>query len=398
MSVHKKVKANGDISYQVRYRASGRNCQQTFPTKKLAEAFDGSLRMKKLTGEMATIEAGKKTLAEFGEEWWRVAREPLAIATRKNYSTSWNKHVLPFLGEMQLREITPRAVEEWKTELSRNGRRDQTVKKAMNVLQTCMQKAVLWGELKVNPVREVKKPSSKRRKAIRPATPLVVERMREHMLEEGNVRDATLVSVLAYAGLRPGEALALRWDHVRSKTLLIEGAVAYGETKETKTESIRSVPILPALREDLEYWRLRVPKYPGDLIFPSRSRGGKPWAREAYKSWGQKAFKRAAFAADRPDLAPYDLRHSLASLLLRQGKSVVEVAAIMGHQPTMCLSTYAHVIADLDEDDRRPADELIQDARAQLAQYENGRQIEEGPHSNVRRLFAAGAPPKRFAG
>lgn len=394
MSVHKKVKANGDNSWQVRYRAAGRNRQQTFATKKQAEAFDGSVRMKQLTGEMAMIDAGKKSLAEFGEEWWEVASEVLATATRQNYSTSWNKHVLPFLGDKQLRELTPRVVEEWKTELSRNGRRDQTVKKAMNVLQTCLQKAVLWGEIKVNPVREVKKPSSKRRRAIRPAAPLVVEQMREHLLEEGNVRDATLVSILAYAGLRPGEALALRWDHVRSKTLLIEDAVAYGEAKETKTEAIRSVPILQSLRDDLEYWRPRAPKYPGDLIFPSRSRGGKPWAREAYKSWGQKAFKRAAIAVDRPDLSPYALRHSLASLLLRQGMSVVEVAAIMGHQPTMCLSTYAHVIADLDEDDRRPANELIQDAREQVAQYGNGEQIEEGPHSNVRRLFAARPLPK----
>lgn len=397
MSVHKKVKANGDISWQVRYRAAGRNRQQTFATKKLAEAFDGSLRMKKLTGEMAKIDAGKKPLAEFGEEWWEAAKVTLEPSTRANYSNSWNNHIMPFLGEMQLREITPRVVDEWKTDLSRQGRTNPTIQKAMSVLQLCLQKAVIWGEVQFNPVRDVRKPSAKRLKAIRPATPHTVELIRNRLLTKATLRDATLVSVIAYAGVRPGEALALRWDHVRTKTLLIEEAVSYGKVKGTKTSAIRSVPIMPALREDLEYWRPRAPKYPGDLIFPSNKLKGKPWLREGYKSWQRKTFRKAAIEAGRIDLTPYDLRHSLASLLLRQGMSVVEVAAIMGHSPAMCLSTYAHVIAELDPDDRRPASELIDEARREVAQQANDEQIEEGARSNVRHLFAARPLPKRFA-
>jgi hypothetical protein len=40
-----------------------------------------------------------------------------------------------------------------------------------------------------------------------------------------------LISVLAYAGLRPQEAPALTRGHVRERTLLIEQAVADGELK-----------------------------------------------------------------------------------------------------------------------------------------------------------------------
>lgn len=197
MSVHKKVKANGEIIWQVRYRAAGQNRQQSFATKKQAEAFDGSLRMKKLTGEMAKVDAGKKTLAEFGEEWWGTVSDHLATATRRNYSTCWNNHVLPFLGERQLREITPRVIEEWRADLSRAERTNPTIKKAMNVLQSCLQKAVLWGEIQINPLREVKKPSGKRTKAVRPVAPREVEIMRADMLERGRDRDAALLVVLA---------------------------------------------------------------------------------------------------------------------------------------------------------------------------------------------------------
>ena len=41
-------------------------------------------------------------------------------------------------------------------------------------------------------------------------------------------RDATLISVLAYAGIRPGEALALQWRDIREQTIL--AAVAAGLT------------------------------------------------------------------------------------------------------------------------------------------------------------------------
>lgn len=397
MSVHKKVKANGDISWQVRYRVAGQNRQQTFVTKKQAEAFDGSLRMKRLTGEMAKIDAGKRLLYEFGEEWWETVSGQLATATRVNYSNCWNNHIMPFLGELPLREITPREIERWQSDLARSGRSNPTIKKAMQTLQTCLQKAVVWGEIQVNPVREVKKPSGKRIKAVRPVSPREIEIIRAYLLAEGKYRDATLVAVLAYAGLRPGEALALRWDHVRSKTLLIEQALAYSEIKETKTGAIRSVRILPALKADLDEWRLRAPAHPSNLVFASRTNGDGPWLREAYKSWTRKSFKVAAEAAGRPDLRPYDLRHSFASLLIREGKSVVEVASQLGHAPTMTLSTYAHVMADVDEEDRRPADELISEARLNQRRVLENEQIEEGARSNVRRLFADGPLPKRFA-
>jgi hypothetical protein len=68
----------------------------------------------------------------------------------------------------------------------------------------------------------------------------------------------------------------------------------------------------------------------------------------------------------------------------------------------MTLSTYAHVMADLDDDDRRNADELIQEAREVVAtratseQSKKGSEIEEGAQSNVRDLFAGDVRQKRL--
>jgi hypothetical protein len=62
-------------------------------------------------------------------------------------------------------------------------------------------------------------------------------------------------------------------------------------------------------------------------------------------------------------MRPYDLRHAFCSLLIAEGQSVVEVARQAGHAPTMTLSTYAHVMADLDGSDRVSAEDAIRPPR-----------------------------------
>ena len=181
------------------------------------------------------------------------------------------------------------------------------------------------------------------RPEVRPLAPIVVERMRA----AANARDATLISVLAYGGLRPGEALALRWGDVRENTLLIERAISLGVEKDTKTAAQRTVRVLAPLAADLREWRMRSGR-PEDtaLVFPSKA--GAPWTDAAYRSWRRRAFRRAAATAGMPNARPYDLRHSFASLLLHQGASVIKVARQLGHDARLTLGTYGHVIDELD--------------------------------------------------
>jgi hypothetical protein len=64
-----------------------------------------------------------------------------------------------------------------------------------------------------------------------------------------------------------------------------------------------------------------------------------------------------------PNARPYDLRHSFVSLLIHEGRSVVDVARQAGHAPTMTLETYAHVFDEFGPEDRLPAEEQIRRAR-----------------------------------
>jgi integrase len=138
-------------------------------------------------------------------------------------------------------------------ELHRHG---AAIRKTLVLLQSVLERAVEWGRVQTNPVRTVRKPPGKRRRVVRPLPPAAVEGLRARLLRDGRRRDATLLSVLAYAGPRPGEALALTWDDVRERVLLVERANAGGEIKATKTGQTRTVRLLAPLVTDLAEWRL----------------------------------------------------------------------------------------------------------------------------------------------
>jgi integrase len=102
---------------------------------------------------------------------------------------------------------------------------------------------------------------------------------------------------------------------------------------------------------------------PGDseLVFPGKE--AQPWTQAAYQSWRRRAFNRATHDADLEHARPYDLRHSFASLLLQEGRSVIYVARQLGHDARLTLSRYGHVIDELEDRPRLEAEEAIADAQ-----------------------------------
>lgn len=286
-----------------------------------------------------------------------------ALKTQLMYASLWDRHVLPRLGGFELRRLTPAVIEAFQAELRRENVGEPTILKTLTLLQGILQRAVVWGRIRANPVAAVRKPTQRRKRAVRAVPPAVVEQIRGALLADDRVRDATLVSVLAYAGLRPGEALALRWQDVGQRTILVERAVALGKVKETKTRQTRSARLLAPLARDLREWRLKAGR-PGDeaLVFPRFD--GAPWNEEDWRNWRQRIFARAAAAAGLDNFRPYDLRHSFVSLLFAEGRTVIEVARQAGHSPTMALATYGHVIEELEGAEQSPAEDVIRAARA----------------------------------
>jgi integrase len=366
MSVERVRRPSGDV-WRVRWREAGRSRSRVLGRKSDAIAFDAEIKRRKRLGELATFDGGRQTVADFAEEWWRLyAAANLVEHTLRSYAWMWDRHVHPRLGGARLSELTPGRLEAFRRSLEADGVGAASTRRVLVILQSVLQRAVEWERIPTNPVRLVRKPPARRSRAVRPIPPEQVEQMRERLVREGAHRDATLLVVLAYAGLRPGEALALTWGCVGKRSLVIDGAIALGKRKPTKTDRMRSVTLLPPLAADLRAWQLACGR-PGDDALVFAGHDGQPWSDTAWRNWRRRIFQPLATDIGLADATPYDLRHSFCSLLIEEGRSVVEVARQAGHAPTMTLDTYGHVFDEADPADRVPAEQRIRQARERYA-------------------------------
>jgi integrase len=178
------------------------------------------------------------------------------------------------------------------------------------------------------------------------ASPEQVEAMRASFLEAGRLGHATLVSLLAYVGLRPREALDLQWEMVDRDRLLLPAEL-------TKRRMARSAEIPRPVLADLGRWRLACGGL-GGLVFP-RPADGDRWTKSDWDNWRNRRFKEAAGAAGLlewnsdtdtwvGDFRPYDLRHTCASLMIRAHVGPADVAAQLGTSLALIFRTYAHSI------------------------------------------------------
>ena len=351
MSVERVARKGGEVVWRVRWRdPRGRNRSKVLGRKADAVAFDAEVRRKKRTGEIASMDGGRETLDEYVAGTWAKAHAVhLAPSTRVLYADTYDRHISPHLGSLQLRNIMPETIAHWQAELVDGGLGKETVKKSITLLGNVLQRAAEGGRIASNPQRLVRKVRVPRSPEVSPLSPSTIEAMRA----AADQRDATLISVLAYAGLRPQEALSLRWSHVQERTLVINSE---------KTGARRSVRLLRPLAVDLARWRAAAaPTNPDAYVFPSHS--GERWTKPAYQSWRRRSFDAAAEAAGVPQATPYTLRHSFCSLLLAEGRTVIEVARQMGHGANLTLNTYGHVIDELAGGERIDAEDAIEAAR-----------------------------------
>jgi len=371
VSVHRIERHDGPVRWQVRWRDGGRDTRarkRTFDRKRDAVAFDDELRRRRRLGDLGLVIGSQETLNEYvSETWTRTHAVTLAPRTLKTYESLYDFHIASTLGRLKLGELTPEVIARWQAERIAAGAGTVSVLKALTLLGTILQLALESERIVRNPVRLVRKARRPAKGEVRPLAPATVEAMRAAADE----RDATLISVLAYAGLRPQEALALRWRDVGQRTIMVNAQ---------KTGQRRNVRLLAPLLEDLkDWWSAQGTRNADALVFPGDD--GEPWAAHDYKNWAKKLprgrkrpgqsvragspgpFARAAQVAGAPSATPYTLRHSFCSLLLHEGRSVIYVARQLGHDAKLTLSTYGHVIDELEDAPRVPAEEAIWAAR-----------------------------------
>ncbi len=358
--------------WQVRYRDhTGRSRSEQFTRKGDAEARLREVQSAEETGRIDLMDAGTATLSEAGVQFFRLHKGEWQPNTAKGHAYVWNAAVegesgypRAALADMAVRNIRKSHVTTWRNDALDAGVPVSSVRRALSLIVRTLDFAADEDMIPANPAARVKPPSEAERPKASIITPKQVERLRAQMSE----RDAALVSILAFAGLRPHEARALRPEQFGGAELHLERACAEdGSLHQLKAgHDMRDVPICTALAEDVA-----AVKWGKGWMFPNAH--GDPMTKVDYDNWRKRRFKKAVKAANAAagddadlipdDLNPYDLRHSICSLWYRQGIDKATIAARLGHSVTVLEKVYAHHFKRLDPLDKRTVDELIADAR-----------------------------------
>ena len=140
------------------------------------------------------------------------------------------------------------------------------------------------------------------------------------------------VLVLAYCGLRPGEAVALRRRDLDDLgRLTVERGISEHRGRlieqDTKTHRARVVQVPASVLSELrDHLKANVPSDPESPVFTTPAR-----TRVRMSNWRHKIWEPAALELDLPSWAtPYVLRHTAASLMAQQGVPVSAAAAALG--------------------------------------------------------------------
>jgi len=341
-----------------RWREGGRHRQRTFDRRGDRDAFRRERIRRQQLGGLVRLEHDV-TLADFMEDYWRAhAISNLEPATRATYRQQWGKHILPRLGDYELLAVTAQVIlRELVEPMRRAGAGDPTLLQVLAVLQAILAHAVTTDRLADNPVRRVAKPRQPGGREVPPVPPVTVEQLRARL----RPADALMVSVLAYAGLRPQELLALYWDDVHERAILVRRKNVDGELYPyTKTRQNRRVKLLAPLAGDLTEWKLATGRRDG-LVMPRAD--GQPWRDHDYRNWRRRVYQPTATALGLASGVPYDLRGSFVSLLAWEGQTMLEVARQAGHSVAICERHYAGIFEDYDPAVRTSAEAAIRAAR-----------------------------------
>lgn len=277
--------------------------------------------------------------------WWSEQEEKnLAANTRTRYESVVDRHILPGVGNLRIREATVPALDRFLRAIKENTGAT-TAKHAKTILSGVLGLAVRHGALDSNPLRDVA--------TVKVSTPtvraLTVDEARalraglaqwqqQAPAKHGRERSADLLDVvdlMLATGCRIGEALGIRWADVDLKatpaTVTINGTVVYVKgdgmiwQAHPKSEGSRQTYALPAFARDMLFRRSTdATPNPYDVVFPSTS------GSLRYPSSYRKQWRDARAALGFEWVTPHTFRKSVGTILANE-HGVGAAMAQLGH-------------------------------------------------------------------
>ncbi|WP_410642654.1 tyrosine-type recombinase/integrase [Amycolatopsis sp. lyj-346] len=346
------------------YDQSGKLRSEVAANKNKAEARRDKLAESLAAGTYRDPALSKVNVSEMAEKWLS-ARHDLKPSTWWKYRALLDNHVLPAWGDKSLSAVDHEDVAVWVAKLIRSkedggsGLGASQTRHAYRVLAMVMEWCVPT-RLLTNPARGVKLPIPPEAEHVYLKCPQIERladaagtlRTKYNRPTAGAAVNKALILLLAYTGLRWGEAAALRVGRVDLDTRRIRVATTFYEVGGVQHEGLpktgkkRTVAFPASLVPELR--PLVAGRADDELVFTT-ARGQSLRAN----NWRVREFNAALKASGLkvPGLTPHKLRHTAASLAIAAGADVKVVQLMLGHaDAAMTLNIYGHLWPDrLDE-------------------------------------------------
>lgn len=340
-SIHKNLSYDTERRlYYAVFRQEGRRCTRTYRT--LAEA-EAALAEREETRQY--LPGRGCTLGQWLTFWLEeVAARDRAESTLYAYRNMARCHLLPALGEVPLRELTPYQIQNYLFERMEQGLSSNTVIKHYVLLTTALGLAARLEVLDRSPMDRVT-PPKRQESHYRFYTPGQLQLLFSAV--EGTMLELP-VKLAAYLGLRRSEICGLRWENVDLEAGLLSirevrtevGGVVVLKGPKTRS-SVRRLGIagLRDLQQVLARERARRPNAgPKDWVV-LREDGKAPMPDQLTRD-----LLRVVRRYHLPPISLHGLRHSFASVANSQGVPMFDISRTLGHSSLAVTSNiYTHL-------------------------------------------------------
>lgn len=335
------------ICYYVGKDAKGKWKQKwegSWDTKKAAERV---LRQRISELEETFERKGEScTLKVYLQRWLDTyCTERLAPNTIRGYRVNVEKHIVPYIGQIRLDALRPSDIQGLYSSLLTQGLSGTTVRYVHNNLHRALAVAVRQQLMSRNPADCVEPPVIERYEA---AT-LNDEQIRRLLVACRGTEIYTPVLLAVTLGLRRGEVLGLQWQDIdwQRSTLSVRRSASFRDggmvMGATKTRSSRRTLLLPS-GVACELKEIGKGRASGQPVC-CRADGSIMTTNALYHQ-----FAEVLEQSKLPHIRFHDLRHTYATLMLRNGVPAKIASSILGHSSIgITLNTYSHVVTEMQQ-------------------------------------------------
>jgi integrase len=276
----------------------------------------------------------------------------LKRTTVEGYHQTLDRHLLPFLGDVELAAIEPELLDAYVALKASEGLSSKTITNHLLLLNVMLRRAVVWRLIPVNPVAAVDRPRL-RRPDMSVLTEAEVARLWTAYMDAQKAATEEerawwrLAHALTFTALgtalRRGELLGLRWRDIGllEGRLTVREAFVRGRFTTPKSEaSRRTIELGPRTAELLrEHWRQSAYQGDDELTFGHPTKGT-PADASKVSEYMRSALKKAGIA--KPFRAFHDCRHTSLTHAAAAGNPTIYVQHRAGHSQAAITERYLH--------------------------------------------------------